>query len=698
MRPIKIAQNNFIVDATTASKIEKIKEKVDKKLIRFYKNNQINEEEMYGVDVQINYIDPNSNNFNERIKSIINKNNNHFFEVIVRGADINYDDWLILGSLDILEDSNDFILNSLSHYDLPDKYRNIEDPSNCDHCSQNRRRKKTFIIQNENTKEVLQIGSSCMDEYIKENHLKSLLKYSDLVKSINEVLYEKSNIEIEEVLVNKNIFLGLVDFFAKEDFKNYLTEHGFLALNTKENFSLNKAFSAALIFTFDLNKEKEKIFQEGFLENFEINKEIFENGKEISRFYHNLGEGSLKYNDNISNIQRLIQSDIDFLNEKEILFLKDAIHFKNLYEKKSNDISQYFSNFVDYISIGEKQIYNERVNNLDKILSSYIAFDLFKKKDISFNKDIENLEVNKKVDLLLNKNNKDYYLQAMLKCASDTDLKEIKENFNEEYNGLFNQNKNEIEKIKKDFIEFIKNNKFNDYLLNYKKSEEIINKIKKDKEILYFSELEYFHYVFRDFEKFKELDRKHNSKVSKDYIGAEKERIEEIYIKPQKKITFDTHFGYKSLYFCEDLIGNSVVLNFTGSIPKELQGNGYDTDWLKVSGTIKEHKLYNKNGFEEKQTHLNRVKILNSLEEKPEFNQIKIKGKQIETQSFKVSHIEKDEENNLYKYTLKDKDDIEYKMTSNREVDFSKPIDFIKSEKDTIYLSKKKKNKNKIKV
>ena len=139
-----------------------------------------------------------------------------------------------------------------------------------------------------------------------------------------------------------------------------------------------------------------------------------------------------------------------------------------------------------------------------------------------------------------------------------------------------------------------------------------------------------------------------------------------------------------------DLLAKQVVEGFITGMHK--------SPYHGFSVEFSEHKLYNKNGFEEKQTHLNRVKILNSLEEKPEFNQIKIKGKQIETQSFKVSHIEKDEENNLYKYTLKDKDDIEYKMTSNREVDFSKPIDFIKSEKDTIYLSKKKKNKNKIKV
>lgn len=99
--------------------------------------------------------------------------------------------WKVLGLLekaDKYSSSNHYIINSFNKNEpIPNQYRHV-DPCNCDHCGQRRDRNQTFIIQNDNTKEYLQVGSACMKDFVKEQSLQMLMLYSSVNSIFNEYL------------------------------------------------------------------------------------------------------------------------------------------------------------------------------------------------------------------------------------------------------------------------------------------------------------------------------------------------------------------------------------------------------------------------------------------------------------------------------------------------------------------------------
>ncbi len=99
--------------------------------------------------------------------------------------------WKVLGLLERSDkgsNSSSYIINSFNSNDpIPNQFRHV-DPCNCDHCGQRRDRNQTFIIQNDNTKEYLQVGSACMKDFVKEQSLQMLMLYSGINSIFNEYL------------------------------------------------------------------------------------------------------------------------------------------------------------------------------------------------------------------------------------------------------------------------------------------------------------------------------------------------------------------------------------------------------------------------------------------------------------------------------------------------------------------------------
>lgn len=98
-------------------------------------------------------------------------------------------------------------------------------PPDCDHCSSKRFRSETFVAENTETKEVIQLGSSCVDKYLGNSSLAAIAlnfqAYSimDLLKDPDDEMsgpfYSGSRSEHIETIVALSTFLTLKFGFAK---------------------------------------------------------------------------------------------------------------------------------------------------------------------------------------------------------------------------------------------------------------------------------------------------------------------------------------------------------------------------------------------------------------------------------------------------------------------------------------------------
>jgi len=64
------------------------------------------------------------------------------------------------------------VIKSIADQDLPEKYRKVQ--QQCDHCQQNRNRKDTYIVQNEESGEYKQVGSTCLLDFLGHDPEKAL--------------------------------------------------------------------------------------------------------------------------------------------------------------------------------------------------------------------------------------------------------------------------------------------------------------------------------------------------------------------------------------------------------------------------------------------------------------------------------------------------------------------------------------------
>lgn len=78
------------------------------------------------------------------------------------GVQPTFSGWRFLAKLEHL-DSGSNVIKSWSS-DLDNKYKTC--PPNCDHCNVNRKRNATFLVANDETGDELQVGSTCVDDFI----------------------------------------------------------------------------------------------------------------------------------------------------------------------------------------------------------------------------------------------------------------------------------------------------------------------------------------------------------------------------------------------------------------------------------------------------------------------------------------------------------------------------------------------------
>jgi hypothetical protein len=106
----------------------------------------------------------------------------NYIQVVVHGEGPRLKGWRFLGVIDPGEGElgeGMYLLNMVPGEEIPDRFKIREEvnPFWCDHCQTIRRRKTTFIVANEETGEVLQVGSSCIRDFLGHTAPQQIAQY-----------------------------------------------------------------------------------------------------------------------------------------------------------------------------------------------------------------------------------------------------------------------------------------------------------------------------------------------------------------------------------------------------------------------------------------------------------------------------------------------------------------------------------------
>lgn len=224
------------------------------------------------------------------------------------GSIVNLNEYNILGSINIDKDEGEYTLSSYSEKDLPKKYRNLETPSKCEHCNINRRRDNIYIIQNKKTGDLIQVGSSCMNDYIGNVELDLLIKFNEIENKIKS----KEKQECETILYGKN------DFLAR-------------AIKNAEKNLVNKNY---------FNTEKIKMEMKN---NEKIEEKYEDMADDVIDFYEEI-DVSL-FSDSVFNVKKIVASKSDFLTLDEIEKIGLFLEIKNAIENKDKRYIMYSADF-----------------------------------------------------------------------------------------------------------------------------------------------------------------------------------------------------------------------------------------------------------------------------------------------------------------------------------------------------------------
>ncbi|GEM_PF-1537335 len=110
-----------------------------------------------------------------------------FFPAQVIGEAPSLKGWTFVGSIEHGDEIGN-IVNAASGKTVPKEYRKGE--QKCDHCSTNRKRKKTFIVQHEDGT-YKQIGKQCLGDFLGTNDPEKLVAAAEIFNDISQALNDE---------------------------------------------------------------------------------------------------------------------------------------------------------------------------------------------------------------------------------------------------------------------------------------------------------------------------------------------------------------------------------------------------------------------------------------------------------------------------------------------------------------------------
>ena len=117
--------------------------------------------------------------------------------------------WAFLAIIEHSRNGN-IIMKKLYDVEIPEKYRTSG--SHCDHCNTDRYRKNTYLVYNENTKEIFQVGSTCINKYLGFD-ASLLVSHATIIEKINAMLDDSKEhdrmFHRGQEIITLNIFMKL---------------------------------------------------------------------------------------------------------------------------------------------------------------------------------------------------------------------------------------------------------------------------------------------------------------------------------------------------------------------------------------------------------------------------------------------------------------------------------------------------------
>ena len=121
---------------------------------------------------------------NTGVDAFVDEQSVLFIPISVNGnLDISFEGWEFVATLQHLK-TGENIIRTLkgSNYEVPAKYRNSG--SACEHCEVKRYRKDTYLLINNQNGDAVQVGSSCIKDFLGNNTPENILNKASLVSEI----------------------------------------------------------------------------------------------------------------------------------------------------------------------------------------------------------------------------------------------------------------------------------------------------------------------------------------------------------------------------------------------------------------------------------------------------------------------------------------------------------------------------------
>lgn len=191
--------------------------------------------------------------------------------------------WEFIGRIDHANGEVGNIVRALPNKVVPEQYRTTG--CTCDHCNINRFRRDTYVLQNVETKETKQVGSSCLKDFLGHDPVK-LAKIAELLSYANECARGYTNI-----IGDDHRYLILAEFLQ---FVSMATRHQgyFVSRSLAKDKGMTCTSSAALdlMYAHDVDhwEQISKADEELAEKAIEWATALSESGKDLSDYEHNI--------------------------------------------------------------------------------------------------------------------------------------------------------------------------------------------------------------------------------------------------------------------------------------------------------------------------------------------------------------------------------------------------------------------------
>jgi hypothetical protein len=109
---------------------------------------------------------------------------------VVGPLSVSYEGWQFIATLQHLPTGENIIRSISDQFEVPTRYQSCG--SNCEHCRVNRYRKDTYLVRHDDSR-VIQVGSSCIKDFLGGNSPDDILKRATLAAELVDFMNHSSS-------------------------------------------------------------------------------------------------------------------------------------------------------------------------------------------------------------------------------------------------------------------------------------------------------------------------------------------------------------------------------------------------------------------------------------------------------------------------------------------------------------------------